>query len=507
MQGTLPPPQQTQAAQPTYEITTQDKKRQERIAEAWKAYNDELEKPLQRMPGEPDDNVMTNRCQPPVDSGVEFLFGEELEINLEDAAPKEAQDFLNECWGEKETRIPMLQEWAMNGGMAGTAFLRIVPDEDGTFEIVEIDPSTVFVKTAPQNCKRVLLFCIQYSVSEKIGGNDQEVYYREEMQANYPPPKNGRQPSKPTSWTIQHWTKVGAIGMNSGLTGWTPAGPPIEWPYPFAPLFGNKNLPMPNSYWGRPDITPGLISINNALNLTLSTANRNHKITTILYGTGIGNSDIRYKPGYIIPLPTDTSKIVAVPVGSDLTGALAFAADLRSDGDEITHSPGVATGRISTMPRGNLSGVAIELLFMPAQKKNGVKQCLYGKTIIDVSQALLVLNGMNGKFKVTLAWQNPIPHDDLPAIQAAVELEEVGVSKTTRMRSLGYDPEEEAELLHSDIEKQLNEPTIPPPVLPPAAPGVPPLPGQPLPAPAPGQAPPGQPPQKPAVPPRGGKQP
>src|SRR5258708_12403181 len=72
---TPPPPQQTQAAQPVYEITAQDKKRQERIAEPWKAYNDDLEKPLQRMPAEPDDNVMTNRSHPPADSSLESLLG------------------------------------------------------------------------------------------------------------------------------------------------------------------------------------------------------------------------------------------------------------------------------------------------------------------------------------------------------------------------------------------------------------------------------------------------
>src|SRR5258708_29302710 len=68
---TPPPPQQTQAAQPAYEITAQDKKRQERIAEAAKAYNDELEKPLHRIPGEPAHHVMTNRRPPPVVSLVE----------------------------------------------------------------------------------------------------------------------------------------------------------------------------------------------------------------------------------------------------------------------------------------------------------------------------------------------------------------------------------------------------------------------------------------------------
>lgn len=498
MTQTMTRPPRTIASQPIYDITEADLSRQKKIAEAWRAYNDELEKPLKRMPDEPDDNVMSNRIQPIVDAGVDFLFGKELEISLEDAAPKEAQDFLDTCWGEKETRIPLLQEWAMNGAVAGQAFLRIVPDEDGTFELVAVDPSTVCVQTAPQNCKRVLLYCIQYSTTEKINGQSKTVYYREEMAATYPDPVNGRQPSKPTGWTIGHWTQIAQAGMAPKLTGWTPAGPPIDWPYPFAPLFGCQNLPMPNSYWGRPDITPGLIGLNNALNLTLGTANRNHKVTSLLYGIGIGDSTISYRPGYIIPLPTDTSKIVAVPVGGDLPGALAYAADLRSDIDEISHTPGVATGRISTMPRGNLSGVAIELLFMPLQKKTDTKQCTYGKTLIDVSKALLTLNRMPDKFTIMLAWQSPIPHDDLPAIQAAVAKKELGATNTTLLREIGMDPEEEAKLSESDVEMKLTGQLAS--AMPPAEPGVPPLPGQPLPAPA---AAPGQPP----MPMQGGKQP
>src|SRR5260221_5983122 len=51
----------------------------------------------------------------------------------------------------------LLQELAMNGAMAGAAFLRIVPDEDGTYELVNIDPATVFMKTAPSDRKSTRL--------------------------------------------------------------------------------------------------------------------------------------------------------------------------------------------------------------------------------------------------------------------------------------------------------------------------------------------------------------
>jgi len=116
-----------QPTQPQYTITPDDTKRQETIAAAWRAYHGELVKPLERMPDQPDDNVMSNRCQPIVDRGVDFLFGKSLEISLDENAPAEAQKYLDDLWGRQEKRIPLLQKLAMSGAIAGNAYLRIMP--------------------------------------------------------------------------------------------------------------------------------------------------------------------------------------------------------------------------------------------------------------------------------------------------------------------------------------------------------------------------------------------
>jgi hypothetical protein len=440
-------------AQPQYQITDSDRKRIEKIQKAWQAYNDELQKPLTPMPGEADDNVMSNRIQPVVDAGVDFLFGKEIDMSYEEGTPQEDQDFLNDTWGRKEQRIPLLQEWAMNGALAGEAFLRIVPEDDGTYSLVDLDPSTIYVKTAPQDCKRILLYCIQYSEPISVNGRAaQEMFYREEIVANYPQAVNGRQARKPTSWSIQHWTQVGQTGMQPKLTGWQAAGEPIDWPYAFAPIFPNQNLPNPNEFWGKPDVTPGLIGLNEALNLVNSCANRVLKIfgSPILWGHGFAESALALRPGHIINVHSEQGKIEAVALHADIPSAIQFAADIRSDIDELSHVPGVATGRIATMPRGALSGVAIELLFMPLSKKTDTKQCTYGATVIDVSQALLELDHRNPKVKITLAWQSAIPHDDLQALQAAVLKKQIGVSDTTIQREQGYDPEEELALSQAE---------------------------------------------------------
>src|SRR5260221_56996 len=499
MTQTMLPPSQTQQGQPQYEISDADRARLERIGAAWKAYEGNLEAPLKKMDREPDDNVMSNRCQPIVDRGVDFLFGKEIEISVEENAPQEAQDVLDKIWGRKEARIPLLQKLGMNGAISGTAFLRIVPGKDGSFRLVVVDPSTVFVKTAPQDCETVLLYCIQYSTNEKQNGRPVQVFYREEI-TRIDPESDDTQEYEDTdaegydadiTWQIQHWTQIGYAGMQPKTTGWTPAGQPIIWPYPFPPLFSCQNLPRPNDFWGCADITPDLIGINNSLNLVQSCINRIEKIYggPILYAPGTGNASISIEPGKIIQLPLPENKIESVHIHSDVANALVFAENLRSDIDEQSSVPGVATGRISTMPRGNLSGIAIELLFMPLLKKTEKKECGYGKLIIDTSKALLVLNKMSGDIDITLAFQNPLPHDDLPAVQSAISKRELSISDTTLMRELGYDPEEEAALSDTEDARKMAKAQAMTAVFPPSLPGAPPLPGQPKPAPTPATAP------------------
>src|SRR5258708_938913 len=354
------------------------------------------------MDREPDDNVMSNRCQPIVDRGVDFLFGEEIEISVEEDGPQEAQDFLDSVWGRKEARIPLLQKHAMNGAIAGQAFIRIVPGPQKSYRLVAVDPSTVFVKTAPQDCETVLLYCIQYSTNEKQNGRPVQVFYREEI-ARIDPSSDDHQEYEDAdaegidtdvTWSIQHWTQIGYAGMQPKTTGWTPAGEPIIWPYPFPPLFSNQNLPRPNDYWGYADITPDLIGVNNSLNLVQSCINRIQKIYggPILYAPGTGNASITIEPGKIIQLPLPENKIESVHIHSDVANALLFAENLRSDIDEQSSVPGVATGRIAAMPRGQLSGIAIELLFMPLLKKTLKKRCSYVKLIMPVRTTLLFLN-------------------------------------------------------------------------------------------------------------------
>jgi len=441
---------------PQYEITDADKKRQADIAYAWKAYEGMLNPPLVPMDDQPDDNVLANYIEDKVEAGKDFLFGKEVEISVEDGVSQDVQDFLDATWGEKETRIPLLQELYINGSLAGQAFLRIMPQTDGSFRLVALDPACICIQTAPQDCKTVLCYCIEYCSEEQVAGQPTQIYYREEIQ-RIDPDQDGDEgdPFADTdaSWQIQHWTRQGDRGA------WMAAGDPIIWPYPFSPIFTNQHMVRPNSFWGKPTVTRNLIHLNEALNVSNSNIQKLGRVTSgpVVYATGTGLMDIDHEPGHIVIMPTPDGKIEAVNIAADIPSLQSAADRLQSRIDEQTGIPGIATGRASAMPGGNMSGIAIELLFMSMIKRMDTERCLYGKLIIDVSQALLILNKMSADIKLTLNWQSPLPADDTASWQAALLEQQVGVSDQTILEERGYDAEEEMERNQTeDAQKMIN---------------------------------------------------
>lgn len=436
---TQTPTAPTQIAQPVYEITDADKQRHQEMDDAWKAFEGDLVKPLKPMEDEADDNVMVNPCRKTVNVGKDFLFGKEVKIAADKDAPEEAQKYLDDVWGRTEKRMPQLQKLEMNGAIAGTAFLRIVPIPTGLPRLVPIDPRIVNVQTAPQDCDTVLLYCLEYCTEEMRDGKPIHIYYREEIAPldASSKPITADNPWAVAQWQVQHWSKEGEKGD------WISSGDPITWPYAFSPLFACQNLTRPNSFWGYSDITSDVIGLNNALNLNGSNTNRTIKIygNPLLYANGMGEAAIDAKPGVIASLPLPESKIGAVSFTTDIPGSIQFADTLHKDISEETQIPFVASGRDST--KGPMSGIAIELEYMPIIKKTDAKRNTYGELLIEVSEALLVIGGFSPDIKISLSWINPLPNDDLGAAQAALLLKQIGVSDQTLLDRLGFDPEEE----------------------------------------------------------------
>src|SRR5260370_7374057 len=80
--------------QPIYEITDEDRKRQKRVENAWKAYEGDFKKPFDKMPDEPDMNIISNRVVEFVNASNDFLFAKELQITSDEVSPPNPQQFI-----------------------------------------------------------------------------------------------------------------------------------------------------------------------------------------------------------------------------------------------------------------------------------------------------------------------------------------------------------------------------------------------------------------------------
>jgi hypothetical protein len=115
--------------------------------------------------------------------------------------------------------------------------------------------------------------------------------------------------------------------------------------------------------------------------------------------------------------------------------------------------PGIASGVTQNMPS-QIAGITLKTMCMALLKLIDKKRCLYGELIINVSKAILQIKGFSPDIDVSLGWQNPLPSDTAADANTALTLQQLGVSRTTLLRELGYDPGQEAELKKQEVTQQ-----------------------------------------------------
>lgn len=428
--------------------TQADNKRRQAQQLAWKSYRGELQDPLKVDKDQPNDNVRINRCSPIADKGVSFLFGQVLKIECDD------QDELDAFWGDDDDKMTMLAKIAMNGAVCGQPFVKLIPAPDPKLppRMVILDPMLLRIITLPDDCELHIAYIIEYPVNADL--QKRQIIARVD-------PRNdlyalGEKDLEDT-WTITNYSRKGDQGV------WQQDGTPEEWNYPFPPVFTCQNLPNPNEPWGTPDLTQDLIGMNKVLNFMLSNISRiikyhGHPKT---WAKGIRAAQLQVAVDQTLVLESPDAQLNVITPMENFSGLLSVVADLRSDMDEQSRVPAVALGRMTDMPKGNISGVALQLLFQPLLEKTVLKQRLYGKLIREVSRAALVLMGAisveeYADYPINLHWQTLLPVDDLAAAQTAMLLQQLGVSNSTLIQQLGYNPEDEAKKsIEEDTQKMV----------------------------------------------------
>lgn len=401
-----------------------ERERQERIDWAWRAYHGDLPKPL-KVRGF-DDNVQPNFTQAIVDIGVSFLFGKDIPFDTDPASegltetPEET--YLDTVW-QGNDKSALLIKLGLNGGVCGHAFLKIKRRMNDVPRILLLDPATVCVHWNDDDLEDVYRYTQSWRAINRL---NMAVTRRQVTERN----DNG------LSWTITDQEANADNGPWRILT-------TELWPYPFAPIFQCQNLPAPNEFWGLSDLETHVITMQQALSFTLSNLQKTVRLHAHPKPVAIGVNATE--------IDASPDKVTAIPLGGDLkymqaspfqSSSLELYERLQNALYTVTKTPELAMGKMDNV--GQLSGLALQILYGPLLSKTNTKRALYGPMLQRVNQALLMLGGFASDTPITLQWQNPLPQNGLEERQVAQIDKDLGVSTDTILTKLGYDAEAEA---------------------------------------------------------------
>lgn len=442
----------TSASDPDESLGYTEAERAENMRQALLAYRGRLAKPLIKKAKTPNLNLRNNRCRTIVDTGVAFLFGSEVKWAVDESAGQPAQDDLDTCWTANKKALA-LESVATNGGIFGHVFVKVL--EDGVIRngqkfprIVVLDPQTVTVETDPDDCLLPIAFNICWMGVDATGKSVQrrQRIYRTDLphvgqDVGYD--EEGVAVGAPEAWSIQNQVRQGT--GTGGQSVWANVGPEIVWPYDWCPIHACSNLPEPNTYYGAPDLTPDIIELQKALNFALS--NRN----TILYhhahpktwGKGFQASEYDSSPDGVTIIASETGMLANLEMSGGLAELNSHIDDIRTDMDELSGVPGVATGRIKDMLKGAVPGITIRMEFQPLITKTEKKQYTYGDMLCELNSHLLEMMGHGQCVEVTNLWQDPLPVNMAEWATWAPVANQMGISKQTLLSQAGYDWDQE----------------------------------------------------------------
>lgn len=452
---------------PTY--SNRDAEKQQRLEnykKTWEAYLAELPDPL-AIDGPSNDNVKVNLARAIVNTGVYFLFGNEIKFQVSpDAAsnfgdtatnagantagmptPKYVQD-LNKAW-KANRKASFLYNLGISGSIHGTCFVKIIPNAAGLNNeyprYMIIDPSNMDVEWDPNDCTKVLKYLIEYVTENEKGEPEMRI---QEIRANQD--SDGRI----HSWTMQdykqklnHMVGVGWVPMSDEDR--IPVGQPTEWPYAWAPIEHCQNIELPHMFWGLSDLDQSSVEVIESLQRSMSSLNKIVRIhaSPRMFAKNVMPDqveDIDISPDNIITLPNMEAELGVLETLSNLSPSIQYAEKQRSMLLEQVQVPPIALGEFNTAGS-TISGVSLSILYAPILQKTELKRISYGDMIDRLNAKTLILMGHEpDSFEsLVLVWPECMPGSVYLERQTLQQDHQMGTSSYTIQSKLGYDPVEE----------------------------------------------------------------
>lgn len=455
--------------------TTQE--RLHRWSLATSAYYGRLPNTLVVRPNKPNDNVRINYARLFVDKGAAFLFGKEVNFEIDDERTTPEETWLQKVW-RKNRKMTFLNTLGVNGGIYGHVFVRILlpdPDDESKLpRLVALDPMTVEVTWDEDDIEEVTRYAVSYPTIGTDGkpktkrqryeqaedGKSWDIYEEEAR------PEAGRQSHPDEDERI---TRNGYAQLSRET-----------WPYPFAPIVHCQNLPAPNEFWGVADLEHDAIDLMQAMNFAMSNIRkviRNHGSPKPL-GSGFNAQQVKWDTDEMLILPNPEARITYLEMGGNMGTAMEFWKQMKASLHAVMRMPEVALGNLEGV--GAVSGVALKIVYQPLLDKTESKRRTYGEMLEALNARLLVIGGFRTDHEsvlVNTTWPEMLPRDEQVDRQTAQADTQLGVvSLETISGKLGYDFATEQKRMKAEKAAGLGPqpPTGIAPPTPPAPPAAPP---------------------------------
>lgn len=401
-------------------LSDEHKRRQELFGLFWDYYRGKHRRPLKVRADGANDNVIVNYSRRVVDKSVAFLFGSQAapKFEIEDKENKAAEDYLRAAWGgTDEERAMLLQEIGLNGGVTGTAFVRLyAPERPGDLpRIVALNSSLMEVITHQDD--------IDLVVSYRIVWRSGEDWRRHRIDLQ----ESGQ-------WVITEEIS------EKGSGNWRPVLETL-WPFTWSPVFWCQNRPNPIGVWGISDLEEA--DINDAINFTASNISRilRYHAHPRTIGTGFSAPELQNTAvDQFWSIPKSEAKVFNLEMQSDLVSAYQFWSGLREAYSKITGVPDLDPDRVNV---GQLSGFALRILYGDLLELTNVKRNTYGEMLSAVNGAIAEMGGFGEGVMVRNRWGDPLPVDEAARVQGLSLDRQQGLSLETYLEQRGYDPQRE----------------------------------------------------------------
>lgn len=388
---------------------------------------------------EGESQISVNYCKAFVDKGIAFLMGKDFNIGV----PKGNEELLptlNKVWIEDNDQETLDLLMAQCGAVTGDLFIKVtyqetdeegkeLPKEEKKVRIIVLDSATVYPDWDIHDRTKMKSCTIVYPIIDTLADRKQVVkWYKEYI----------------TPTEIVEFLEKDEIkgSRRANILG-------------EIPIVHIKNFPIVNEFYGASDLRD-IIYMNKEFNEKVTDIseiiNYHQAPVTIIKGAKAHQLEKGAKKVWS-GLPS-SADVFNLELNGDLGAAVGFLKTLKLAMHEVSGVPEATLGQMQ--PISNTSGVALHIQYQPLLEKLRIKRATYGKGIQKINKLILKLleikegldvdklatNKSYSKYKTQVLWPDPLPKDELIAMNLTRDKMELGlIGREQAMKDLGYSPE------------------------------------------------------------------